>query len=223
MYMTTRSGIPEIKAILSGFVIPSFVEVMALALKIVGVSAGQLVQNARDAESEVTLGLSGSSATPIGDVLFRYEKRVVIDEGEVSLFVVLMNPPTSGADWSSQWGLVLAASPELGPDSPLPHGCEPGRHRVQADRRGDVRARVHVCKLAVKLIADVGLALVNGVSLLFGYLPEVELEVVLEAEGEAEVIDVRAGVTAKLVGRKPVTISAEAPMEYVLELFGKSV
>ncbi|KAF6831271.1 H(+)/Cl(-) exchange transporter 5-like protein 2 [Colletotrichum plurivorum] len=46
-------------------------------------------------------------------------------------------------------------------------------------------------------------------------------EVVLEAERGAELIDVTVGGTVKLVDRKPVTVSAEAPMEYVLELFGQ--
>ncbi|WYZ41245.1 hypothetical protein EsH8_V_000140 [Colletotrichum jinshuiense] len=76
-------------------------------------------------------------------------------------------------------------------------------------------------KLKARGLMDAGLVLVNDAGLLFGYLPEVELEYALQVESEADEIDVRIGVMADLVDRTPLTVSAEAPMEYVLEMFGK--
>ncbi|KAF9880681.1 voltage gated chloride channel [Colletotrichum karsti] len=76
-------------------------------------------------------------------------------------------------------------------------------------------------KLKARGLMDAGVVLVNKSGLLFGYLPEVELEVVLEAENQADEIDLRSGIMAELVDRAPLTVNAEAPMEYVLEMFGK--
>ncbi|TDZ71623.1 H(+)/Cl(-) exchange transporter 4 [Colletotrichum trifolii] len=70
-------------------------------------------------------------------------------------------------------------------------------------------------------LMDAGLVFVNKKGLLFGYLPEVELECGLLVEPEAEKIDVKMGAMAELVDRTPLNISADAPMEYVLEMFGK--
>ncbi|GJC79801.1 H(+)/Cl(-) exchange transporter 4 [Colletotrichum liriopes] len=76
-------------------------------------------------------------------------------------------------------------------------------------------------KLKARGLMDAGLVLVNASGLLFGYLPEVEIEYALQIEGEAEDIDVRSEIMTELIDRTPITVSAEAPMEYVLEMFGK--
>ncbi|KAF6804182.1 H(+)/Cl(-) exchange transporter 5-like protein 2 [Colletotrichum sojae] len=76
------------------------------------------------------------------------------------------------------------------------------------------------CHTVANLAVIVFKLTVNRANLLSGYPPEVQLKVVLEAERETELIDVRAGITAKLVDRKLVTVSTEAPMQYALELFG---
>ncbi|KAL0942922.1 voltage gated chloride channel [Colletotrichum truncatum] len=76
-------------------------------------------------------------------------------------------------------------------------------------------------KLKARGLMDAGLVLVNDSGLLFGYLPEVELEVALEAEDQAEEVDLRSGIMSELVDRTPLTVNAEAPMEYVLEMFAK--
>ncbi|OHW93911.1 voltage gated chloride channel [Colletotrichum incanum] len=76
-------------------------------------------------------------------------------------------------------------------------------------------------KLKARGLMDAGLVLINASGLLFGYLPEVEIEYALQIEGEAEEIDVRSEIMTELIDRTPITVSAEAPMEYVLEMFGK--
>ncbi|TQN66710.1 H(+)/Cl(-) exchange transporter 4 [Colletotrichum shisoi] len=77
-------------------------------------------------------------------------------------------------------------------------------------------------KLKGRGLMDAGLVLVNTSGLLFGYWPEVEIEYALQMEDEgAEEIDVRGEIMTELIDRTPITVSAEAPMEYVLEMFGK--
>ncbi|OLN87057.1 H(+)/Cl(-) exchange transporter 5-like protein 2 [Colletotrichum chlorophyti] len=95
---------------------------------------------------------------------------------------------------------------------------------LQADKEYRVRTDVladKLWKLKARGLMDAGLVLVNEAELLLGYLPEVELEVVLEAEHDSEELDLRSGVMAELVDRTPLMVNAEAPLEYVLELFGK--
>ncbi|KAF4785698.1 voltage gated chloride channel [Colletotrichum scovillei] len=76
-------------------------------------------------------------------------------------------------------------------------------------------------KLKARGLMDAGLVLVNDAGLLFGYLPEAEVEYAVLTGGEAEELDLRTGVMTELVDRTPLTICAEAPMEHVLEMFGK--
>ncbi|GKT44834.1 H(+)/Cl(-) exchange transporter 4 [Colletotrichum spaethianum] len=76
-------------------------------------------------------------------------------------------------------------------------------------------------KLKARGLMDAGLVLVSESGLLFGYLPEVEIEYALKFEGETDEIDVRSELLTELIDRTPITVSAEAPMEYVLEIFGK--
>ncbi|EXF76870.1 voltage gated chloride channel [Colletotrichum fioriniae PJ7] len=76
-------------------------------------------------------------------------------------------------------------------------------------------------KLKGRGLMDAGLVLVNDAGLLFGYLPEAEVEYAVLNGGEAEEIDLRTGFMTELVDRTPLTVCAEAPMEHVLEIFGK--
>ncbi|KAK1997375.1 voltage gated chloride channel, partial [Colletotrichum falcatum] len=91
-----------------------------------------------------------------------------------------------------------------------------GGHRV----RRDVLAE-KLRKLKARGLMDAGLVLVNASGLLFGYLPEVEIEHALQLEDEADEIDVRDEIMTELIDRTPITVSAEMPMEHVLEVFGK--
>ncbi|KAK2023488.1 voltage gated chloride channel [Colletotrichum zoysiae] len=86
--------------------------------------------------------------------------------------------------------------------------------------RRDVLAE-RLRKLKARGLMDAGLVLVNDYGLLFGYLPEVEIEYALQLEDEADEIDVRGEIMTELIDRTPITVSAETPMEHVLEVFGK--
>ncbi|GAB7338771.1 hypothetical protein MBLNU457_5479t1 [Dothideomycetes sp. NU457] len=90
MYMAAGSGIPEIKTILSGFVIPNFLDFKVLVVKAIGatfaVSSGYLVashfpkyrDNGRKMREILSAacasGLSVAFGAPIGGVLFSYEE-----------------------------------------------------------------------------------------------------------------------------------------------------
>ncbi|EFQ31493.1 voltage gated chloride channel [Colletotrichum graminicola] len=76
-------------------------------------------------------------------------------------------------------------------------------------------------KLKARGLMDAGLVLVNASGLLFGYFPEMEIEYALQLEDEADEIDVRDEIIRELIDRTPITVSAEMPMEHVLEVFGK--
>ncbi|OHE97240.1 voltage gated chloride channel [Colletotrichum orchidophilum] len=76
-------------------------------------------------------------------------------------------------------------------------------------------------KLKARGLMDAGIVLVNDAGLLFGYLPEAEVEYALLTGSDAEEINLRTGVVTELVDRTPLTVCAEAPMEHVLEMFGK--
>ncbi|KAK2008252.1 voltage gated chloride channel [Colletotrichum eremochloae] len=94
---------------------------------------------------------------------------------------------------------------------------EVGReHRV----RRDVLAE-KLGKLKARGLMDAGLVLVTAPGLLFGYLPEMEIEYALQLEDEADEIDVRSEIMTEMIDRTPITVSAEMPMEHVLEVFGK--
>lgn len=66
--------------------------------------------------------------------------------------------------------------------------------------------------------------LVDGNAILHGYLTQGELDFAIHEEGllkDDEAVDLQEGIMSKLVDRTPLTISAEAPMEYAVEMFGK--
>ncbi|KAJ0335302.1 hypothetical protein COL922a_009428 [Colletotrichum nupharicola] len=110
-------------------------------------------------------------------------------------------------------GRELIPSPETMEEITL---CTGREYRVRQDVLTD-----KLQKLLARGLMDAGLVLVNEAGLLFGYLPQAELEAVLQVRGEAEEIDLRSGIMVDLVDRTPLTVSAEAPMEHVLEMFGK--
>jgi len=88
--------------------------------------------------------------------------------------------------------------------------------------------RSKLSQLKARGLLDAGLVLVNDRGICHGYLPEAELEFALQAEAETEtgaepavVIDLLEGVFAEFVDRTPLTVSAKAPIEYAVEMFGK--
>jgi len=94
-----------------------------------------------------------------------------------------------------------------------------------------------LAKLKSRGLLDAGLVLVNERCICHGYLPEAELEFALDAmdsganasssnrerrddhlQGE---VDLVGGVIAGFVDRSPLTVTAGAPVEYAVEMFGK--
>ncbi|KAM3071198.1 hypothetical protein ACMFMF_007672 [Clarireedia jacksonii] len=67
-------------------------------------------------------------------------------------------------------------------------------------------------------LMDAGLVLVNQHGMLHGYLAQSELEFLVRRDNEEEHVDLLA---EPLVDLTPVTVCAKAPMEYVVEMFGK--
>jgi chloride channel 3/4/5 len=80
-------------------------------------------------------------------------------------------------------------------------------------------------RLKSRGLMDAGLVLVNERLICHGYLPEAELEfalgVVDEMDGEAVEVDLLDGVIAEFIDRSPLTVTARAPVEYAVEMFGK--
>jgi chloride channel 3/4/5 len=73
-------------------------------------------------------------------------------------------------------------------------------------------------------LMDAGLVLVDGNSMLHGYLAQGELDFAIHEEGllkDDEPVDLLEGMMSTFVDRTPLTISAKAPMEYAVEMFGK--
>jgi len=97
----------------------------------------------------------------------------------------------------------------------------------------DVGSECKVMKttLATKLsqlknrgLMDAGLVLVDGHGMLHGYLAEGELDFAIHEPGvlnDEEPVDLLEGLLSTFVDRTPLTISAKAPMEYAVEMFGK--
>jgi chloride channel 3/4/5 len=94
-----------------------------------------------------------------------------------------------------------------------------------------VECRVSKSLLATKLsqlkargLMDAGLVLVDGNAMLHGYLAQGELDFAIREEGllkDDEPVDLVEGIMSTFVDRTPLTISAKAPMEYAVEMFGK--
>jgi chloride channel 3/4/5 len=88
--------------------------------------------------------------------------------------------------------------------------------------------RNKLSQLKARGLRDAGLVLVNDRGICHGYLPEAELGFALQAETDTEtgaepaaVIDLLEGVFAEFIDRTPLTVSAKAPIEYAVEMFGK--
>ena len=79
-------------------------------------------------------------------------------------------------------------------------------------------------QLKARGLMDAGLVLVDGNEMLHGYLAQGELDFAIHEEGllkDDELVDLLEGAMATFVDRTPLTISAKAPMEYAVEMFGK--
>jgi len=88
--------------------------------------------------------------------------------------------------------------------------------------------REKLARLQARGLMDAGLVLVNERCICHGYLPEAELEFALnvldetgEGADEHEEVDLLDGVVSEFVDRSPLTVTAKAPVEYAVELFGK--
>ena len=82
-----------------------------------------------------------------------------------------------------------------------------------------------LAQLKARGLMDAGLVLVNERVICHGYLPEAELEfalgVVDEVDADAVEVDLLDGVFAEFIDRSPLTVTAHAPIEYAVEMFGK--
>lgn len=79
-------------------------------------------------------------------------------------------------------------------------------------------------QLKARGLMDAGLVLVDSHGMLHGYLAQGELDFVIHEEGvlkDDETVDLLEGPLSAFVDRTPLTICAKAPMEYVVEMFGK--
>ena len=86
--------------------------------------------------------------------------------------------------------------------------------------------KAKLAKLKARGLLDAGLVLVNDRGICHGYLPESELEFVLQShfgtEGNSEgEVDLLGGLVSNFIDRTPLAVSAKAPVEYAVEMFGK--
>jgi chloride channel 3/4/5 len=73
-------------------------------------------------------------------------------------------------------------------------------------------------------LMDAGLVLVDSNHMLHGYLAQGELDFAVHQDGvlsDDQPVDFLDGPLSAFVDRTPLTISAKAPMEYAVEMFGK--
>ena len=90
-----------------------------------------------------------------------------------------------------------------------------------------VSKMLHATKLSqlkARGLMDAGLVLVDGNGMLHGYLAQAELDFAIHEEGvfkDDELVDLLEGILSTFVDRTPLTICAKAPMEYMVEMFGK--
>ena len=66
--------------------------------------------------------------------------------------------------------------------------------------------------------------LVDGNGMLHGYLAQAELDFAIHEGGvlkDDELVDLLEGILSTFVDRTPLAICAKAPMEYMVEMFGK--
>lgn len=84
--------------------------------------------------------------------------------------------------------------------------------------------KTKLSQLKARGLMDAGLVLVDSNHMLHGYLAEGELDFAIHQEGvlkENEPVNLPEGPMNAFVDRTPLTISAKAPMEYAVEMFGK--
>jgi chloride channel 3/4/5 len=84
--------------------------------------------------------------------------------------------------------------------------------------------KTKLSQLKARGLMDAGLVLVDSNHMLHGYLAEGELDFSLHEDGvlkDGEPVDFLGGPLSAFVDRTPLTISAKAPMEYAVEMFGK--
>lgn len=78
-------------------------------------------------------------------------------------------------------------------------------------------------QLKARGLMDAGLVLIDENQMLHGYLPQAELDFVVNegALSDDEPVDLVGGIVATFVDCTPLTLCAKAPMEYAVEMFGK--
>ena len=84
--------------------------------------------------------------------------------------------------------------------------------------------KTKLSQLKARGLMDAGLVLVDSNHRLHGYLAEGELDFAIHQDGvlkDDEPVDLLEGPLSAFVDRTPLTISAKAPMEYAVEMFGK--
>ena len=84
--------------------------------------------------------------------------------------------------------------------------------------------KTKLSQLKARGLMDAGLVLVDSNHMLHGYLAEGELDFAIHQEGllqDDQPVDLLEGPLSTFVDRTPLTISAKAPMEYAVEMFGK--
>ncbi len=84
--------------------------------------------------------------------------------------------------------------------------------------------KTKLSQLKARGLMDAGLVLVDSNHMLHGYLAEGELDFAIHQESmltDDEPVDLLQGPLSAFVDRTPLTISAKAPMEYAVEMFGK--
>jgi chloride channel 3/4/5 len=84
--------------------------------------------------------------------------------------------------------------------------------------------KTKLSQLKARGLMDAGLVLIDSNHMLHGYLAEGELDFAIHQNGvlkDSELVDLLEGPLGAFVDRTPLTISAKAPIEYAVEMFGK--
>jgi chloride channel 3/4/5 len=84
--------------------------------------------------------------------------------------------------------------------------------------------KTKLSQLKARGLTDAGLVLVDSNHMLHGYLASGELDFAIHQDGVLKdngPVDLLEGPLGAFVDRTPLTISAKAPMEYAVEMFGK--
>jgi chloride channel 3/4/5 len=76
-------------------------------------------------------------------------------------------------------------------------------------------------QLKARGLMDAGLVIVTEEQRCHGYLPQAELELLLRTPNGPDSFNFQDAELSRLVDRSPLTITAQAPLEYAVEMFGK--